>query len=113
MMKAMLPYSGPANHPLVIHKNSAGTTKSAPLAHHWQLVVGAVLTLGILVGAYIKRSEWLETLHLLGGARPAGLLLAFALAQASLALAALGYQRVLWALDYQLSGRYVWAIRLV
>jgi uncharacterized protein (TIRG00374 family) len=112
-MKAMLPFSGSANHPLVRHRDGAGTTTSAAAAHHWQLVVGVVLTLCLLVLAYIKRGAVLETLHLLGGARPSGLLLAFALAQASFALAALGYQRVLWALDYQLSGRYVWASRLV
>jgi len=82
-------------------------------ARRWQIVFSALLTIGVLVLAYIKRARIALAITQLREIRPSWLLLALALELLAFFLASQVYYRVLRSLGYRFSRLRLWATALV
>lgn len=82
-------------------------------ARRWQVVFSILLTLGVLVLAYLKRDRIWAALILLREARPAWLLLVVVLELTGFFCASQVYGRVLKSLGYQFSALRLWGTALV
>jgi uncharacterized protein (TIRG00374 family) len=82
-------------------------------ARRWQLIVSVLLTIGVLILAYIKRDQIVRALESLREAKPSWLLLALALELFGFFCASQVYYRVLRSLGYRFSALRLWGIALV
>ncbi|HET9224906.1 MAG TPA: lysylphosphatidylglycerol synthase transmembrane domain-containing protein [Roseiflexaceae bacterium] len=82
-------------------------------ARRWQFIISVLLTIGIIVLAYLKRDRIALALESLREARPSWLLLAIVLELFAFFLASQVYDRVLRSLGYRLNVLRLWAIALV
>lgn len=82
-------------------------------ARRWRIVFSLLLTLGVVVLAYIKRDRIWAAVMLLREAKPAWLLLAFALELFAFFCASQVYGRVLRSLGYQFEALRLWGVALV
>jgi uncharacterized protein (TIRG00374 family) len=82
-------------------------------ARRWQFILSVLLTIGVVVLAYIKRERITLALGSLREARPSWLLLAFALELFAFFLASQVYDRVLRSLGYRINALRLWATALV
>jgi uncharacterized protein (TIRG00374 family) len=82
-------------------------------ARRWQFVLSLLLTIGVLILAYIKRARIWSAVLLLREAQPAWLLLAFVLELAAFFCASQVYYRVIRSLGYRSGALRLWATALV
>jgi uncharacterized protein (TIRG00374 family) len=82
-------------------------------ARRWQFIISVLLTIGIIVLAYIKRDRIALALESLREARPSWLLVAIVLELFAFFLASQVYDRVLRSLGYRINALRLWAIALV
>lgn len=79
----------------------------------WKLLTSAVISLGILLLAYLNRVEFIEAFRLLHEARPGWLAAAFVLIGLSYLVSSQVFNVVLRSLGYQMSTLRLWATALV
>lgn len=82
-------------------------------ARRWQVIFSILLTIGVLVLAYIKRDRIALAFDTLREARPSWLFVALALELFAFFLASQVYDRVLRSLGYRINRLRLWAIALV
>lgn len=104
-----------------MHQNLIDTPLEAPIHQAssarrqsgWRLVIGVLMTLGILVLAYFKRARLLEAISLAQAAQPAWLLLGLVTIMLSFLVSSQVFQVVLRALGYRLGVLRLWATAVV
>ncbi|MEO7908132.1 MAG: lysylphosphatidylglycerol synthase transmembrane domain-containing protein [Roseiflexaceae bacterium] len=79
----------------------------------WQVALGVLLTAGILLFAFFNRAWILEALGLARAAKPAWLLLAFAVVMGSFLISSQVFQVALHSLGYRVGVLRLWAITIV
>lgn len=79
----------------------------------WQIAFSMLLTVGVVILAYMKRDRITTSLSLLREARPSWLVLALALELFGFFLASQVYYRALRSLGYRFSALRLWATALV
>jgi uncharacterized protein (TIRG00374 family) len=82
-------------------------------ARRWQFILSVLLTIGVIVLAYIKRDRIALALDSLREAQPSWLFLALILELFAFFLASLVYNRVLRSLGYRINALRLWAVALV
>src|SRR5690349_4264706 len=82
-------------------------------ARRWQITLSVLLTVGVIILAYIKRDRIGLALTQLREVQPAWLLLAFSLELLAFFLASQIYYRALRSLGYRFSALRLWATALV
>jgi uncharacterized protein (TIRG00374 family) len=82
-------------------------------ARRWQFILSVLLTIGVVILAYIKRERIALALGSLREAQPSWLLLAIALELFAFFLASQAYDRVLRSLGYRINALRLWAVALV
>jgi uncharacterized protein (TIRG00374 family) len=82
-------------------------------ARRWQFTLSVLLTIGVIILAYIKRERIALALNSLREAQPSWLLLALVLELSAFFLASLVYNRVLRSLGYRINALRLWAVALV
>jgi len=82
-------------------------------ARRWQIAISVLLTIGVIILAYVKRDRISAALMSLREARPSWLLVAFALELIGFFCASQVYDRVLRSLGYHVSTVRLWATALV
>jgi uncharacterized membrane protein YbhN (UPF0104 family) len=82
-------------------------------ARRWQIAFSVLLTIGVVILAYVKRDRITTALVLMREARPLWLLLAAALELLGFFCASQVYQRVLRSLGYSFGPLRLWATALV
>jgi uncharacterized protein (TIRG00374 family) len=92
---------------------SPNRKESRMRARRWQVFLSVLLTIGVLILAYIKRERIALALSSLREAQPSWLVLALVLELSAFFLASLVYNRVLRSLGYHMSALRLWAIALV
>jgi uncharacterized protein (TIRG00374 family) len=105
----------------VLHKNSRSkpvraatpSWQSARRRLNWRLALGGLLSLGTLLFAFFNREWIVEALGLARAAKPAWLLLAFAVILASFLISSQVFRVTLHALGYHVSVLRLWAIAIV
>ena len=101
----------------MLHKNSRSKPMPAakPLARptprrfNWRLMLGGLLTAGILLFAFFNRAWIIEALGLARAAKPAWLLLAFIVILASFLISSQVFHVALHSLGYRVGVLQLWA----
>src|SRR5262245_44885973 len=92
---------------------AVATTNRSYLAQRWRLVLGVLITLGIISLALFRLDWIIEALRLALNARPLLLLLALTIILTSFLISSQVLQVVLYSLGYRISALRLWATTLV
>src|SRR4051812_33067817 len=94
---------------------TAANSLARPASHllGWRVALGLMLTAGVLLFAFFNRAWILEALGLARAAKPAWLLLAFAVVMGSFLISSQVFQVALHSLGYRVSVLRLWATTVV